>query len=166
MADNDHATKNGNELKFGIMRIYLKDASFETPNSPQIFLQDFQPAIDFQLGISVTALQEDVYEVLLTITVTAKDGDTTGFLVEIQQAGVFHVSGNDAERVERMLRVHCTSTLFPYARANISDIVSKGGFPALDLTHVNFKALYEQELAQKTKTAETDKSENTAPVSE
>jgi preprotein translocase subunit SecB len=148
MAEANVKSNSGNGKQFGIINIYLKDVSFETPNSPAIFLQKLQPEIDFQMTTSIAQLDSTVYEVVLTITVTAKQGDKTAFLVEIQQAGVFSISGHDQESHDRMLGAYCPNTLFPYARAAISDLVTKGGFPPFLLAPVNFRALYDASIAQ------------------
>lgn len=155
MADNDKTVPHENDVNFGILRIYVKDLSFEAPNTPQIFLQEFKPAVDIKMDVAVTDLKQDIYEVTLTITITTKDGDKTGFLVELQQAGIFHVSDSNQNGLDRMLRILCPNTLFPYARSNISDLVTKGGFPTLDIAHVNFKTLYEEELGRKQASTQT-----------
>jgi preprotein translocase subunit SecB len=137
-----------NEQEFGIHSIYLKDVSFEAPNSPEIFKTQFQPEIQMNLNIETHLLEENVYEVVLSITVTAKAGDKSAFLVELQQAGVFTLRGFTDENLGPMLGIYCPNVLFPYARESVASLVSKGGFPQLLLEPVNFEALYSQHLQE------------------
>ena len=147
MADQA-ANSTSNEPVFNIQRIYLKDASMEQPNSPQIFLEQDSPAVDINLGIEQTQLGEGVFEVALTGTVTAKIKDKTLFLVECKQAGIFEVSGFPADQVDPILGVNCPQMLFPYLRAQISDLVVRGGFPPVVLNEINFPAIYAAQLEQ------------------
>ena len=137
MADTDQAAAgNGGEKKIiQPQKIYIKDISFESPNSPGIFTQDWKPNIDIEIDNKSTVLAEDLHEVVLTLTVTAKVGENTAFLAEVHQAGIFVMRGLDAEQVRRIQNVFCMRTLYPYACAALSDIVTKGGFPQLLLTH-------------------------------
>ncbi len=137
-----------NEQEFGIHSIYLKDVSFEAPNSPEIFKTQFQPEIEMNLNIETHLLEENVYEVVLSVTVTAKAGEKSGFLVELQQAGVFTLRGFTDENLGPMLGIYCPNVLFPYARESVANLVSKGGFPQLLLEPVNFEALYSQHLQE------------------
>ena len=147
MADRA-ANSSSNEPVFNIQRIYLKDASMAQPNSPQIFLEQDSPAVDINLGIEQTQLGEGVFEVALTGTVTAKIKDKTLFLVECKQAGIFEVSGFPADQVGPILGVNCPQMLFPYLRAQISDLVVRGGFPPVVLNEINFPAIYAAQLEQ------------------
>ncbi|TXH52056.1 MAG: protein-export chaperone SecB [Cellvibrionales bacterium] len=147
MADQALNT-SANEPVFNIQRIYLKDASMEQPNSPQIFLEQGNPEVDINLGIEQAQLGEGVFEVALTGTVTAKIGDKTLFLVECKQAGIFEVSGFAADQIGPILGVNCPQMLFPYLRAQISDLVVRGGFPPVVLNEVNFPAIYAAQLEQ------------------
>ena len=147
MADQA-ANSTSNEPVFNIQRIYLKDASMQQPNSPQIFLEQDSPAVDINLGIEQTQLGEGVFEVALTGTVTAKIKDKTLFLVECKQAGIFEVSGFPADQVGPILGVNCPQMLFPYLRAQISDLVVRGGFPPVVLNEINFPAIYAAQLEQ------------------
>jgi len=141
--------------QFVIQKIYLKDASFESPNSPQAFTEgDWTPQINVQINSSNQQLTQDVFEVVLDITVTAKHDEKTAFLVEIKQAGIFTISGFPQENMGGMIGAFCPETLFPYAREIISEMVSKGGFPQLLLAPVNFNALYTQQMQQQTAEAE------------
>jgi preprotein translocase subunit SecB len=145
----DQAVNNAsNEPVFNIQRIYLKDASMEQPNSPQLFLESGNPEVDINLGIEQTQLGEGVFEVALTGTVTAKIKDKTLFLVECKQAGIFEVNGFPADQVGPILGVNCPQMLFPYLRAQISDIVVRGGFPPVVLNEINFPAIYAAQLEQ------------------
>lgn len=142
--------------QFQIQKIYLKDVSLETPNTPHVFQQTWQPDVTIQLGNSAQVLSEDVHEVITTVTVTAKLADKTAFLVEVQQAGIFSISGYSAEERGMLLGSYCPTVLFPYAREAVSDLVVKAGFPQLLLAPVNFEALYAQHLENmKTKQPES-----------
>ncbi|MGD2074912.1 MAG: protein-export chaperone SecB [Gammaproteobacteria bacterium] len=147
MTDQAKASTGG-EPQFAIHRVYLKDASFETPNSPAVFTQEWKPEVSLQLNSSVNPLESQVYEVVLNVTVTAQQGDKTAFLAEIQQAGIFTLRGFDEQQMGSMLGAFCPNTLFPFAREAISDLVVKGGFPQLLLAPINFDALYAQKLRQ------------------
>lgn len=144
MAETNETT----EKQFAIQKIYTKDISFETPNAPNIFTQKWEPALDFNLGTHVEALDNAMYEVALTITVTVKIADSTAYLVEVNQAGIFSVAGFSDQELGPMLGSFCPNILFPYAREVVSDLVNKGGFPQLILAPVNFDALYMQHLQQ------------------
>lgn len=130
--------------QFAIQRIYTRDVSFESPNAPAIFRQEWKPQVKLDLNTRTRALDEHVYEVMLVVTVEAKLEDKTAFLAEIQQAGVFTLSGFPEETRDQMLGAYCPSVLFPYAREAIDAAVIKGSFPALMLAPVNFDALYLQ----------------------
>jgi len=130
--------------QFGIQRIYTKDVSFESPNAPDIFRKEWKPQIKLDLNTATRALENDAFEVVLTLTVSAKIEDQTAFLCEVQQAGIFSVSGFPDETREQMLGAYCPNILFPYAREAIDNAVIKGSFPALMLAPVNFDALFMQ----------------------
>lgn len=142
------AEATSNEKQFAIQKIYTKDISFETPNSPQIFLDKWEPALDFNLATHTEALSEHVYEVTLSVTATVKSGDKTAYLAEVKQAGIFTLSGFSEQEMGPMLGSFCPNILFPYAREAVSDLVTRGGFPQLLLMPVNFDALYAQHLQQ------------------
>lgn len=135
---------------FDIRKIYLKDASCESPNAPAIFLSSIQqPDISIDASIKVTQLdQDDYFDVVLGVTVTSKVEDQTAFLVEVHQAGVFHIVGVSEQDMPLALQIACPNVLLPFAREAISDLVTKAGFPQLLLTPINFEALYQQKLAQ------------------
>jgi preprotein translocase subunit SecB len=134
------------QQQVAIHNVYLKDASFESPNSPAVFQQNAQPTIEVNLGINTAPMAEDTHEVTLSVTVTAKTEQHTAFLVEIQQAGIFTVRGFDDGDAGAVLGIYCPNALFPYAREAVSSLVSKGGFPPLLLEPVNFEALYAQHV--------------------
>ncbi|MBD9359246.1 protein-export chaperone SecB [Methylomonas fluvii] len=136
------------EKQFAIQKIYTKDISFETPNAPKIFTQKWEPALDLNLGTHVQHIENSIYEVSLTLTVTVKIADTTAYLVEVNQSGIFSIAGFSEQEMGPMLGSFCPNVLFPYAREVISDLVNKGGFPQLILAPVNFDALYMQHLQQ------------------
>ncbi len=136
------------EKQFSIQKIHVKDISFEAPNSPQIFTETWDPEVEFNLSSSAQALQEDLYETTLKVTVTVKIGDKTAYLVEVCQAGIFSISGLTEQELGPMLGSFCPNLLFPYAREVISDLVTKGGFPPMLLAPVNFDALYAQHSEQ------------------
>lgn len=141
--------KTASEPVFTLEKIYLKDVSFESPGSPAVFLKNEQPEISIQLGLGHGTLDaaQGYYEVVLTVTVTAKQKDTSMFLAEVQQAGIFRVHGVAQDVQMRTLEIACPHVLLPYAREAVSDLVSKGGFPPLYIAPMNFEALYEQKQA-------------------
>jgi len=142
------AEQTNAEKQFVIQKIYTKDLSFETPNSPAIFTEKWEPAVDFNLGTNVATLQDQLFEVSLSVTITVKVGETVAYLVEVSQAGVFTIAGFTDQELGPMLGSFCPNILFPYAREAVSDLVTKGGFPQLLLAPVNFDALYAQHLQQ------------------
>lgn len=144
------------QQNFVIQKVYVKDVSFESPNSPSVFSEDdWAPEINVQLNTESSNIAENVLEVTLKITVTAKHKEKTAFLVELHQAGIFTVEGFSDEDKAGMLGSYCPNVLFPFAREAINDLVGKGGFPQLLLAPVNFDALYQQHLEQQQPEAET-----------
>lgn len=129
-------------------KVYTKDISFETPNSPQVFTLEWKPGLNLDLAQKVTGLPEDHYEVVLTLTATMKVGDVTAYLAEVQQAGIFRLQGFDEEQLHNVVNVYCPRLLYPYASFVISDLVSRGGFPQLVLSPVNFELIYKQRRAE------------------
>lgn len=140
--------------QFAIQRIYTRDVSFESPNAPAIFREEWKPQIKLDLNTRTRTLDENVVEVVLIITVEAKIGEKTAFLTEVQQAGVFTISGFPDETRDQMIGAYCPSVLFPYAREAVDTAVTKGSFPALMLAPVNFDALYLQNKKGKDEAAE------------
>ncbi|MBI1423905.1 MAG: protein-export chaperone SecB [Gammaproteobacteria bacterium] len=141
--------------KFAIQKIYVKDLSFEAPNSPACFTEQWDPKVNLDLNSSAQGVAEHNYEVVLSITVTVGNNDKTAYLVEVQQAGIFHIEEFPDSMLRAMLGSFCPSILFPYAREAVSDIVTRGGFPQMLLNPINFDALYEQHLQQQTQQADT-----------
>lgn len=142
---------------FEIQKLYLKDVSFESPHAPVVFMQAWQPEINVQLGSESTRLDEDIYEVVLSLTVTARQNDKAVYLVELKQAGVFTLKGFAAEQQRHLLGSYCPNTLFPFARETIAGLIAKGGFPHLLLAPVNFDVLHaqqQQRLAQQANIAQ------------
>jgi preprotein translocase subunit SecB len=133
---------------FAIEKIYVKDLSLEIPNAPSIFLERETPEINLQLGTKSQGIGEELYEVLLTVTVTAKIKDKIMFLVEAQQAGIFRIRHIPDEEIDPVLGIGCPNILFPYMREVVSDIVTRAGFPPVILNPVNFEALYNQKRAE------------------
>lgn len=150
-SNNENNSAAGEEVQqsFIIQKIYCKDVSFETPNSPQLFTEKWEPELKVDLHTAVNPLAENVFEVVLTVTGTVKVGEKTAFLAEVQQAGIFNVVGFEKVHLDGMLGSYTPNILFPYAREVISDLVNKGGFPQLILQPVNFDAIYSQHLKQK-----------------
>ena len=143
------ATNEATQQQFTLQRIYSKDVSFESPSTPGIFKQSWQPSVNVDLNTKSSRVDDDGnHEVVLTLTVTAKMGEETAFLVEVQQAGIFYVVGIDGEPLRQVLATVGPNILFPYARESIDALVVKGGFPPLMLSPINFDALYRQAVAQ------------------
>lgn len=150
MADEQVAgTQEQPQQQFAMQRIYNKDISFESPSTPDIFRKQWQPKVNVDLNTKSDKVDEQGnYEVVLTITITAKVDDDTAFLVEVQQAGIFMITGFEGEDLRRILGTAAPNILFPYARENIDSLCVKGGFPPVMLAPVNFDALYQQALSQ------------------
>lgn len=139
--------QKGAEQKFAIQKVYLKDASLETPNSPAVFQSEWRPEANVELNTRHQALGDAGHEVVLTVTVTAKLEDKTAYLCEVAQAGVFSLTGFDRQTLEALLGSYCPALLFAYAREAVSDFTGKAGFPPLVLSPVNFDAIYAQQRA-------------------
>ncbi|MGP4123020.1 MAG: protein-export chaperone SecB [Sodalis sp. (in: enterobacteria)] len=143
------SAQNNNKIVFQIQRIYIKDVSFEAPNAPKVFQQEWQPEIKLDLNTASSQLAEEIYEVVLRVTVTVMLDDDTAFLCEVQQAGIFTISGLDDTQMAHCLAACCPNILFPYARECITSQVSRGSFPQLNLAPVNFDALFMQYLQKR-----------------
>ena len=131
---------------FNIEKIYTKDISLELPHAPQIFLERENPEIGVQLHSESSSIDDGLFQVVLTVTVTAKIGEKTLFLVEAGQAGIFQIRHVPEQDLEPILSVTCPNILFPYARETISDLVTRAGFPPVVLSPVNFEAIHQQRL--------------------
>jgi len=143
---------------FSIEKIYAKDLSLEIPHAPQAFLERETPEIEVQLHSEGSSIEQGMYQVVLTVTVTAKVGEKTLFLVEAGQAGIFQIQNVPEQDLEPILSVACPNILFPYARETISNLVNRAGFPPMLLAPVNFEAIYQQRL--------TDQQQQTHPSGE
>ena len=145
MAEQDQAT----EKQLAISKIYIKDSSFESPQAPLVFKRgDWNPQTNLNLRSSHNAVEDNIHEIVLTITVEAKDDDKTLFLAELQQAGLFEISGYEGEELAAIAGSFRPNILFPFARENIAAMVQKGGFPEFLLQPINFDALYAQSRQQ------------------
>ncbi|QMT59298.1 MULTISPECIES: protein-export chaperone SecB [unclassified Legionella] len=151
MSEQANPAQNQNETQFMIQRIYIKDLSYETPNTPAVFQQQWEPELNLELNTSNTKLEEGVYEVVLTVTATVSNQKATAFLVEVKQAGIFTIQGAPANQLDHILNSFCPNILFPYAREAITSQVIRGSFPQLVLAPINFDALYMQQVAEKQK---------------
>ena len=139
------AETNIGGVQISLQSVYLKDSSYESPNGPRVpNNQAWEPKFQLNMNTAAEDLAPDVREVLLTITLEAKQGDATLYLVEVKQAGVFSIVGASADELKRVIGSFCPSVLFPYAREAVSDLISKGGFPSFLLPLVNFEALFAQ----------------------
>jgi preprotein translocase subunit SecB len=150
MAEEQAATPQEQpQQQFAMQRIYNKDLSFESPSTPEVFKKQWQPQVNVDLNTKSDKIDEQGnFEVVLTITITAKIEEETAFLIEVQQAGIFFIAGFEGEELRRILATAAPNILFPYARECIDAICVKGGFPPIMLAPVNFDALYQQALAQ------------------
>jgi preprotein translocase subunit SecB len=140
--------------EFALQRVYTKDISFETPNSPAIFQQEWKPETSVNLNTEVNKLNDNVYEVTLSVTVTTKLGEQTAYLAEVNQAGIVSVKGFSDQEMGPLLGAYCPNQLFPYIRETVSDLIMKGSFPQLVLQPVNFDMLYAQHHQQRVEQAE------------
>ena len=139
---SDESAQDGNSGQVRLERLYLKDASFESPSSPAIFTANWEPQVELEINNRSQKVGETHYEVVLSVTATAKQQDKTAFIVEVQQAAVFAISGLADNVVHRVMGTVCPNTLFPYVREAVDSLVVRGGFPALHLAPVNFEAAY------------------------
>ncbi len=148
--DQAAATTQTEGQQFKIHRIYLKDVSYESPQTPGVFVNNtsWQPNVSLHINTESAKLENDMFESVLTITVTVKLGEDTAYLIELKQAGLFQISGFEEDRLGPMLGSFCPNLLFPFAREAIASLVQKGGFPQLLLDPVNFDALYAQHVQQ------------------
>jgi preprotein translocase subunit SecB len=144
MADNEaDATQQGGEQKtIQPQKVYLKDVSFETPNSPRIFTKKWAPEIQVEFQNSANQIDTDLYEIVVTLTVTTAVEGKTAYLAEVHQAGIFVMRGFEPQDLHIKQNVYCMRILYPYASAAISDLVTRGGFPQLLLSPLNFEKMY------------------------
>ncbi|MFT7053951.1 MAG: preprotein translocase subunit SecB [Psychromonas sp.] len=137
------------QVEFNIQRVYIKDISFECPTSPTIFKKEWAPEVSMDIDTKSQKLEDNVFEVVLTLTTTAKVGEDVAFLCEVQQAGIFSVGNLEGEQMAHCLNAFCPNILFPYARETVSSLVTRGTFPQLNLAPVNFDALFQQAVLSK-----------------
>jgi preprotein translocase subunit SecB len=143
MEQNEQANEQVNEQPgFGIEKLYVKDLSVEVPNAPHIYLEREAPQVEIQLNTQGQLLGEGAYEVVLTVTVTAKLADKTVFLVEVGQGGIFRIVNVPDDQIEPLLAIACPNILFPYAREAVADAVTRAGFAPVVLQPVNFESMY------------------------
>lgn len=145
---NEAAAQQDAQPGFSIEKLYVKDASLEIPNAPQIFTDRTQPQVNIELGNAAQKLDEGIFESAIKVTVTAKIGDKVAFLVEVTQAGIFAIRNIPEENIEMILGVTCPNILFPYAREVVSDLVTRAGFAPVLLNPINFEALFAQQKLQ------------------
>mgnify|MGYP000123697213 CR=1 FL=1 len=142
------------EPKFAVQRIYLKDLSFETPQGAEAFQKQWKPKVNQDLNTKSTKIEEGVYEVALRLTITVSDGEETIYLVEVEQAGLFTISGFPDQQLTQVLNTTCPAMLFPYAREVVDNTLTKGSFPPLMIPPINFDALFVQAMQQSQAKAE------------
>ena len=143
------ADQTAQGLQFAIQRIFVKDVSFEAPNAPAIFRKEWKPEVKLDLDTRSDKIEDNVYQVILSLTVTTTVGDETAFLCEVQQAGIFSIGEMEEAQMAHMLASFCPNILFPYAREAVTNLVNRGTFPQLNLAPVNFDALFAQYLQQR-----------------
>lgn len=156
MAENDQqqnpAAQGGQPAqggqRFGVQRVYVKDVSFEAPDTPDVFRRQYQPQVNFSINNRSNRIDDGVFEVVLRLTADVKQDDKTVFLVEVQQAGIFEIRGFEGEQLEQVLTIACPNVLFPYGREAIDALVTRGSFPALLLAPINFESIYQQAKLQ------------------
>lgn len=139
---------NQNQPYFNIERIYLRELSLEQPNSPAILLETASPEVAVEINVGTTKIQEDIYQVSITATVTTSIKERVVFLVEAQQAGIFTLRNIPAEQIDPMLEIACANIIYPYLRASIADIITRAGFAPIHLAEINFQMLYERRMEQ------------------
>lgn len=145
---SNQANSQADQPAFSIEKLYIKDASVEVPNAPQIFTERETPQVSIELANATQVLGEGIHEVVIKVTVTAKIGDKTAFLIEVSQAGIFAVRNVPEENMEMIIAITCPNILFPYAREAVSDLVVRAGFAPVLLNPINFEALYMQQKEQ------------------
>ena len=145
---NQAIEQQAEQPTFDMRRVYLKDASLEIPNAPEIFLDGNEPKVHIEVSIENKVLGNNAYDVTVSVTATATVQDKTLFLVEAKQAGVFEMANIPEDQLEKILHIVCPSMLFPYLRANVTDLLTRGTLPPLYLAEINFEQLYQSQLEQ------------------
>jgi preprotein translocase subunit SecB len=148
MADETNTSAEAGP-QLSVQKIYLKDVSFEAPAAPAIFQEQMQPRVDMNLTQKVANIGENVFEVVLAVTVTCKVGEKIAYLCEVQQAGIFGAAGFEPQQLDAVLGTYCPHVLFPYLRQVISDLIQNGGFPPLYLQPINFEQVYAEAVQQR-----------------
>ena len=154
MAEQNNGAAGADQAQFTIQKIYVKDVSFEVPNSPNVFNEQGQPNLELNLNQKVARIAEGLFEVALGITLTCKVEDKTIYLAEVEQAGLFGLTGFDERTLDMMLGTYCPNVLFPYVRQTISELVVQGGFPPFYLQPINFEGLYAEGLRRRAEQAQ------------
>jgi preprotein translocase subunit SecB len=144
-------TKAADDKLFAIQKLFVKDISFESPNSPMVFTEKWDPKVDINLTSDAGKAPQDLYEVTITVTITVANNEKTSYLIEATQVGIFGIKGFPDAEMGPLLGSYCPSVLFPYLREVVSELVTKGGFPPMLLNPVNFDALYAQSIQQNDK---------------
>jgi preprotein translocase subunit SecB len=150
---SDTTPAAGQAPVFQLQRVYLKDASLEMPNAPRIFLEAEAPAVDVQLEVTDGPVIDNVHEVVVRVTATAKVKDKVLFLVEGKQGGIFEMRNIPSEQMGPILGVVCPGIIYPYLRSNIADLITRTGLPPVHLAEINFEAFYNQKMAAMTQQA-------------
>jgi len=168
MADNETSPENvqANEESaqgnFALQRIYVKDISFESPNSPEVFQKQWEPEVKLDLSTKNKLVAKDIYEVVISVTLTTSVEDMTAYIIEVQQAGIFMVRELEGTQLAQTLNAYCPNLLFPYLRETVDAALVKGSFPAIMLAPMNFDAIFAQAMMQKQKQAAESADESTA----
>jgi preprotein translocase subunit SecB len=139
---------------FNIQRVYLKDVSLEMPNAPAIFLESEPPAVEVQLDIGHSVVADGIFEVTVTTTVTTRVKQQVAFLIEAKQAGIFEIRGVPGDQLEPVLGIVCPNIVYPYLRATVADLITRGGFPPIHLAEINFEAFFQQRRAAQAQPAQ------------
>ncbi len=150
----EEQTQEQAQPQFSIEKLYIKDISLESPNTPELFLEQDAPQIELKLTNQGRLAAENLYEVKLTVTLTATVGDRTAYLVEVAQAGLFRVLNVTEEMLGMIMQITCPNILFPYAREAVSDLIGRAGFQPVFLAPVNFEVLYQQQREQQATAAQ------------
>ncbi len=150
---NNASASNAQGPVFQLQRVYLKDASLELPNAPQVFLEQGSPQFEVQLDVSHDGVADGVIEVVVRVTATARVADKVLFLVEAKQAGIFELRGIPEDQLQPVLGIVCPGIIYPYLRANVADLLTRTGLPPIHLAEINFEALYQQRAGQATPAA-------------
>ena len=160
--ENQNEAAQPAQANFALQRIYIKDISFESPNSPAVFQKQWKPEVKMDLNTKNTKLGDDHYEVVVSVTLTVTVETMTAYIVEVQQAGIFAVQGIEGGHLAQALNAFCPNLLFPYLRETVDTVVIKGSFPAMMLAPVNFDAIFAQAVMQRQKESQAAEADQTA----